>query len=73
MEGTHIGAAHEELWPVGMTYAGEVCEGLSLVEQGKSGRSPSEEESAAETTSDGLITTPIPQRHWWGEGTENQE
>jgi len=29
MEGTHAGAAHEELQPVGMTHVGEVHGGLS--------------------------------------------
>jgi len=65
-EGTHAGAAHEELQPVGRTHAGEVCGELSCerdltLKQGKSMRSPPpEEEGASETTCDELIVTPIP-------------
>jgi len=46
MEGTHVGAVHEELQPVGRTHVGEVCGELSPVrgtftlEQGKNVRSP---------------------------------
>jgi len=67
MAGTHAGAVHEELQPVGKTHIGEVCGELSLVrgtftlEQRQSARSPPpEEEGAAETTCDGLTIPPIP-------------
>jgi len=51
-KGTHIGAVHEKLQPVGGTFT---------LEQGQSVRSPPpEEEGAAETTHDELTTTPIP-------------
>jgi len=64
---THAGAVCEELRPVGRTHIEEVCGELSpvrgtfMLEQGQSVRNPPpEEEGAAETTRDGLTTTPIP-------------
>jgi len=67
MEGTHTGADHEELQPMGRTYIGEVYGELSpmsgtfTLDQGKSGRSlPPEEEGVAQTTCDELTITPIP-------------
>ena len=66
-EGTHAGAVHEEMQPVGRSHVGEVCGELSpmrgtfTLEQGQSVRSlPPEGQGAAETMCDELPITPIP-------------
>jgi len=61
--GTHAGAVHEELQPVGRVHSGELSpmRGTFMLEQGQSVRSPpSEEEGAAGTMCDELTVTPIP-------------
>lgn len=67
MEGTHSGAAHEEVHPIGRTHVGEVHEGLCHVGAGQEC-----EEGVAETTCDELTQSlsPIP---WFQQGEEMEK